>query len=151
MSNPLITKNKKALFNYHVEERFEAGIVLTGSEVKSLRAGGANLVDSYVSLKNNEAFLLKAHISPYQPAAMQNHVPTRPRKLLFHRAEILKLQSRLQAQGYTLIPMSLYFKKGRAKAEIGLCRSKTKADKRENMKKQEAGREMQRVLRGKNN
>ena len=150
MGVKIIAKNKKALFNYHIEERFEAGMVLTGSEVKSLREGKANLVDAYATLKGNEALLLKAHISPYPPAAGLNHDPTRPRKLLLHRAELLKLSGQLATGGATLIPLMLYFKDGRAKVELGLARGKKKHDKRADMKKRDATREMSRALRKKN-
>src|SRR3989338_737373 len=141
-------KNKKAFFNYHVEERMEAGIVLTGSEVKSLREGKANLVDSYATVKNGEVWLLKVNISPYPPAAANNHLPTRSRKLLLHAEQIEKINSKLEQEGLTLVPLALYFKQGRAKVELGLCRGKKKYDKRETLKKRETDRAIRRVLKG---
>ncbi len=106
----IIAKNRKALFDYHIEEKFEAGVVLMGSEVKSLRDGGSNLSDAYALIKNGELFLLHAHIAPYQPAAGLNHDPKRTRKLLLHKGEIMKLEGRLKQGGSTMIPLSLYFK-----------------------------------------
>lgn len=147
MATKLVTKNKKALFNYHVEERLETGIVLTGSEVKSLREGKANLVDAFASIRHGEVFLLKLHISPYAPAAQLNHEPTRTRKLLLHKQQIDKVLGKLHQKGYTLIPLSIYFKEGRAKIELGLCRGKAKHDKRESIKKRESSREMARAVK----
>lgn len=149
MGTKLIVQNKKAFFNYHIAERYEAGLVLTGSEVQSLRAGKANLVDAYAVIKTDGMYLLKAHISPYPPAAGLNHEPTRPRKLLLHREEMLKLSGTLTGKGVTLVPLSLYFKGGRAKVELGLARGKKKYDKREDMKKRESNRQMARALRKK--
>lgn len=150
MGIKIIAKNKKAFFSYHIEEKFEAGIVLVGSEVKSLRLGYANLVDSYAMLRESEVVLLKTHISPYPPAAGLNHDPTRTRKLLLHRGEIVKLAGKVNQRGYTLIPLSIYFKDGRAKVELGLCRGKRQFDKRLTMKKREAKRDVARALRSKN-
>lgn len=150
MGVKIITKNKKALFNYHVDEKTEAGIMLTGSEAKSLRVGKVNLVDSYASIRRGEVWLHKAHISPYPPAADQNHEPTRTRKLLLHRREIERLSDRVTQQGYTLIPIAMYFKDGLAKVELALARGKKKYDKREDIKKREADRAVGRALRTKN-
>ncbi|PIR25237.1 MAG: SsrA-binding protein [Deltaproteobacteria bacterium CG11_big_fil_rev_8_21_14_0_20_42_23] len=143
----IICKNKKALHNYFVEERFEAGIVLAGSEVKSLRAGLGNLVDSYSLLRDGEVWLLKMHISPYMPASLQNHEPTRDRKLLLHHEQIRQLGDNLKTKGCTLIPLSVYLKAGKIKVELGLCRGKKKFDKRDTMKKRSADREMERAIK----
>src|SRR5262249_32818493 len=126
----LVTENRKARQRYHVEERVEAGMVLTGTEVKSLRAGKAQLVDAYGFIRQGEAFLINAHISGYDPGSWLDHSPTRERKLLLHRREIEKLKVKLERRGYTLIPLSIYFKNGRAKVELGLCVGKTPVDRR---------------------
>ena len=147
MTVKIVTKNKKAFFNYHIEERFEAGMVLQGSEVKALREGKANLVDAYAQIKNGEIYLHKANISQYSPAANNNHLPTRTRKLLLQAREIGELAHKLQAQGYTLIPLALYFKNGYAKCELGLCKGKKQHDKRKNMKKRQSDREISRALK----
>ena len=150
MGVKIITQNKKAHFNFHILEKIEAGIVLAGSEVKSLRDGKINLVDAYAALRNREVFLHKAHISPYPPAAGLNHDPTRTRKLLLHKTQILKLSDELNQKGSTLIPLSVYFKEGRAKVELGLARGKKKHDKRADMKKRESQRDIARAMRAKN-
>lgn len=137
----LIASNKKAFHDYHVLDKFEAGIGLTGTEVKSLRAGAVNLKDSYVQFKNGEAFLHGAHISPYSHGNLQNHDPERTRKLLLHRREIDKLQGQVVEKGLTVVPLRLYFKGGRVKAELGVVRGKKLYDKRETEKKREADRE----------
>ncbi len=142
----IIAQNKKARFEYHVEDSLEAGLVLQGSEVKSLRDGRASLSDAYAAIKGGECFLLNAHIADYQPASYMNHDPKRPRKLLLHLKEIMKLASALAQKGYTLIPLKLYFKKGRAKIELGLCKGKKHYDKREAIKKRETDREVRRAL-----
>jgi len=146
----VIAKNKKAFFEYHIDEKIEAGLVLTGSEVKSLREGRASLSDSYALIKDGEAFLLHAHIAPYEPAAMLGHEPKRTRKLLMHASEIAKLTGKLNEKGLTLVPTMIYFRKGRAKVELGLARGKRKYDKRAAIKKRESKREVSRALRGKN-
>ncbi|MFA4875046.1 MAG: SsrA-binding protein SmpB [bacterium] len=146
----VISKNKKALFDYHIDERIEAGLALTGSEVKSLRDGQASLSDSYALIKNGEAFLLHAHIAPYAPASAFNHEPKRTRKLLLHKTEILKLSSKLKEKGYTLVPLMLYFKRGRAKVELGLARGKRQYDKRASIKARETKRELESALRKRN-
>ena len=145
----IIAQNKKARFEYFVESSWEAGMVLTGSEVKSLRDGKASLSDSYAIINRGECFLLNSHIATYAPATYLNHEPKRERKLLLHAAEIAKLKAKLNEQGYTLIPLKLYFKKGRAKVELGLCKGKRKYDKRSSIKKLEAKREVSRALRQK--
>lgn len=145
----IIAQNRKARFDYHVEWSFEAGMVLTGSEVKSLREGRASLSDSYAIIKEGECFLLNAHIAQYQPAAYLNHEPKRTRKLLLHAGEIARLTGKLNERGFTLIPLKLYFKKGKAKVELGLCKGKRKYDKRAAIKKREADREVRRAVRQK--
>lgn len=136
--------NRKASFNYHLLERFEAGIVLTGSEVKSLRMGAANLTDAYATIKKGEAWLINANISPYVQANYLNHKPKRDRKLLLHAREILKIDQRLKERGLTLVPTKLYFKEGRAKVEIALAKGKKAYDKRETIKKRDINRELAR-------
>jgi len=145
----IISKNKKAFFDYHIEEKFEAGVVLQGSEVKSLREGSGNLSDSYAIIKGGEVFLLNSHISQYAPAAYMNHDPKRSRKLLMHKKQILKMENTLKQGGATLIPLMLYFKKGKAKVELGLARGKKKYDKRAAIKKRESDRETSKAMRRK--
>jgi SsrA-binding protein len=150
-SNPgqkLIASNKKARFNYSVEETLEAGLALTGSEVKSLRAGNANLVDAYALPIKEELFLLNCHIGAYDPAAQLSHAPTRSRKLLLHRRELDRLLGKVAERGYSLIPLQMYFKDGFAKVELGLCRGKTHEDRREDIKDRETRREMDRAIKG---
>ncbi len=142
-----IASNKKAFHDYFVEERYEAGLVLTGSEVKSLREGKANLRDAYARVLNNEAFLLGAHISPYAAASYQNHDSTRTRKLLLHRKEIQRLIGKTTQKGLTLVPLRLYWKDGRAKVELGLARGKREYDKRETERRREAQREIAKVMK----
>ncbi|MDR0882146.1 MAG: SsrA-binding protein SmpB [Candidatus Adiutrix sp.] len=143
----VICQNKKARHDYELGDRYEAGLVLTGTEVKSLRLGKANLTDAYVSLHQGEAYLTGLHISPYPWAHFGNHEPLRRRKLLLHRQELKKLYGRLNEHGYSLIPLRLYFKEGLAKAELALARGKKKHDKRQALKEADAKREMARVLR----
>lgn len=137
----LIASNKRAFHEYHVLDKFEAGIELQGTEVKSLRDGQANLKDSYVTFKNGEAFLFGAHISPYTHGNRENHDPIRTRKLLLHRREIEKLHVQVMEKGLSVVPLRLYFKGGRVKAELGVVRGKKLFDKRETEKKREADRE----------
>ena len=143
----LVTENRKARHDYEILETFEAGLVLTGSEVKSLRAGRANLKDSYARIDRGEAFLLNAHISPYAAASHFGHEPERNRKLLLHRSEIDKLNGRIQERGLTVIPLKIYFKNGRAKVLIGVGRGKKAYDKRESIKEREMQREADRAVR----
>jgi SsrA-binding protein len=137
----LIASNKKAYHDYFVLQKLEAGIELTGTEVKSLRDGKANLKDSYVIIKGEEAFLFSAHISPYSHGNIQNHDPERTRKLLLHKREIEKLHVQLVEKGLTIVPLRLYFKGGRVKVEIAVVRGKKLYDKRETEKRREADRE----------
>jgi SsrA-binding protein len=145
-----ITVNRRARHDYSIEETCEAGLVLTGSEVKSLRDGKANLKDSHVRIQNDEAWLWNAHISPYGPASQFSHEPTRSRKLLLHRREIERLDGKVKERGLTLIPLRLYFKKGRVKVEIALARGKKLHDKRAAIRDREVKREMERSIRGQN-
>jgi SsrA-binding protein len=143
----VIAKNRKAFHDYHIEETFEAGISLVGTEVKSLRDGKANLKESYVIIKNNEAFLFGCHISPYTHGNIQNHEPLRTRKLLLHRKEIDKLWGSISQKGLALVPLKLYFKHGRAKLEIGLAKGKKQYEKRDTLKEREANREIERHMK----
>jgi SsrA-binding protein len=144
-----VCSNRKAYHDYFIEETVEAGLVLTGTEVKSLRAGKANLKDSYARIRGEEAFLVKTHISPYAQAdAFRAQTPDRTRKLLLHRREIRRLIGKTREKGYTLIPTKIYFKGGRAKVEIALAKGKTLYDKRDTIKKKEAERELSRTIRG---
>lgn len=143
----IITTNRKARFEYLVLETYEAGIALVGTEVKSLRAGKANLVDSYASIKNGEAWLLSLHISEYEQGNINNHEPTRERKLLLNKKEIGKINSKLNEKGLTLIPLSLYFKSGKVKIELGLCKGKKVYDKRESIAKRDFERDQERKIK----
>jgi SsrA-binding protein len=144
----VIAKNRRAFFDYHVESRVEAGISLTGTEVKSLREGSAQLSDAYAIGQHGELFLLNAQIPPYKAAGpLLNHEPKRTRKLLLHRREIDRLLEQQQKGGYALIPLSLYFKDGVVKVEIGVAKGKRAADKRDAIAEKDAKREMQRARR----
>ena len=144
----IIATNRRARFEYEILERLEAGIALLGPEVKSLRAGKANLADSYATVRRGEAWLHHLHIGPYEQAGRENAEPRRDRKLLLHRAQIAKLEGRLNERGLTLVPLRLYFRNGRAKVELGLARGKRSHDKRESIRQRESERELQRTLRG---
>lgn len=135
--------NKKALYDYEIHDTFEAGIVLTGTEIKSIRNGKANLRDSYATIKNGEAILLNMHISPYEEGNIFNHEETRTRKLLLHKKEITKLNDKIRLEGFTLVPMKLYFKKNLAKLCLGLARGKKSYDKREAIKERDIKREIE--------
>jgi len=143
----IICNNRKAWHDYAIEETLEAGLVLWGSEVKSLRAGKANLKDSYADVRGEEVFLVGTHISPYNPAGQSNHHPERDRKLLLHRKEIGKLIGKVNERGLTLIPLKMYFKQGKAKVELALAKGKRQYDKRETLKRKEAQREMARAIK----
>lgn len=143
----VICVNRQARHNYFIDETYEAGLVLVGSEVKSLRDGKANLSDSYAQIRKGEAFLINCHISPYSGANQFNHEPTRTRKLLLHEREIERLTGKTKERGLTLVALKLYFKDGRAKVEIGLGRGKKLYDKRETLKRKNAEREIERSLR----
>lgn len=143
----IICQNKKARHDYYIEETLEAGLLLKGTEVKSLREGKANLVDSYVSVERGEAWLNNCHISPYAPANQFNHVPTRKRKLLLHKKEISRLIGKSQERGYSLVPLQLYFKEGKAKVELSIAKGKKLHDKRAVIKQREAEREMDKAMK----
>ena len=142
-----IARNKRARYDYHIIETWEAGLVLTGTEVKSLRDGRANIGDSYGIIKDGEAFLLNLHISPYESRGYANHEPARTRKLLLHRKEIRRLIGAVERQGLTLIPLELYFKNGVAKVALALGKGKQLHDKRDTERSRDAEREMARVAR----
>jgi SsrA-binding protein len=142
----LIAQNKKARHDYHIEDTFEAGLVLTGTEVKSLRAGRASLLDAYADITDGEAWLHNAHIPEYTQGTWTNHTPRRKRKLLLHRAEIDKMSRRVTERGLTIVPLSLYFKDGRAKVEIGVARGKKTYDKRQAIARRDVEREASREL-----
>jgi SsrA-binding protein len=143
----LIAQNKKAYHDYFIEETLEAGISLTGTEVKSIRAGRANLRESYASVQDGELFLVGAHISPYEQGNIHNHDPLRTRKLLVHARELRRLHGKVKVAGYTLVPTKMYFKDGRAKVEIGLAKGKALHDKRQALATKEAERDMARAFR----
>lgn len=142
-----LATNRKAYHNYHVLETLEAGLVLKGTEVKSLREGQADIKESHISIDQEEAWLVGCHIQPYSHGNISNHVALRRRKLLLHKKEIVRLMGKVQERGLTLIPLRFYLKNGRIKLEIGLCKGKKTHDKREDLKKKEAGREIQRALK----
>ncbi|HWR06901.1 SsrA-binding protein SmpB [Sporomusa sp.] len=143
----IATENRKARHDYHIHETYEAGIALTGTEVKSLRAGKANLKDSYARIDNAELMLHNMHISPYEQGNRFNHEPLRTRKLLMHRYEINKLIGKTKEKGYTLVPLKLYFTKGKVKVELGLASGKHTYDKRQDLAERDAKRDMERTLR----
>lgn len=143
----LIQENKQARFNYHIVETYEAGLVLTGSEVKSIRAKNIQLKDAYISFKGHEAFLQNAHISEYKASSYNNHQPERLRKLLLHQNELEDIFASLREKGLTCIPLKMYFKKGRVKIEIGIAKGKKTHDKRESIKKQDADRQLRRATK----
>ncbi len=142
-----VTQNKKAFHDYFVDERFEAGIELFGTEVKSIRAGAINLKDSYCSIKNGEIYAIGIHVSPYEHGNIFNREPLRDRKLLMHKREIMRLGGLITQKGYTLVPLSVYFKGSRLKVEIGLCRGKKLYDKRDSIAKAESDREIERRMK----
>ncbi len=144
----IVSTNRKAYHDYHIQETVEAGISLLGTEVKSLREGRANLKDSYAIIKDGEVMLLNCHISPYSHGNILNHDPLRTRKLLLHKKEIDKLWGKTSQQGFTLIPLKIYFKNGKAKVEIGLAKGKRQYEKRESIKEKEAKREIERHMKG---
>jgi SsrA-binding protein len=143
----LVAENRKARRDYHFVERFEAGLALTGSEVKSLREGRASLQQAYADVRDGEAWLIGAHIDTYDQAGMRNHEPDRDRKLLLHRREIDSLYGKVRERGLTLVPVRLYFKDGRAKVEIALARGKDVRDKRRDIAKRDADRQIERALK----
>ena len=150
--NPIkiISQNKKAYHDYFVEERYEAGIELFGTEVKSIRAGKVNIKESYCDIKDGEVFVIGMHISPYEQGNIFNKDPLRPKKLLIHKKEILKLFGLTAQKGYTLVPLQIYLSKSRVKVEIGLCRGKKLYDKRDDMARNDAKRDMERAFKSHN-
>jgi len=143
----LVATHRKARFEYEILETVEAGIALLGPEVKSLRAGNASLADAYAVVRRNELWLVNAHVSPYAQASRENPDPRRERKLLLHRAEIDRLASRVAERGLTLVPLSLYFREGRVKVELGLARGRRRHDKREVIREREEERMLRRTVR----
>ena len=143
----IIADNRKARHDYFVIETYEAGIELFGTEVKSLRAGGCNLKDSYCEIDKGEMFALGVHISPYEQGNIFNREPLRPKKLLLHKAEIMKLTGLVSREGYTLVPLSLYFKGSRVKMALGLCKGKKNYDKREDIARCDADRDIERAMK----
>ena len=145
-----VTSNKKAWHDYFVDEKYEAGIELVGTEVKSIRLGQVNLKDAYCSFKDGELFVVGMHISPYEKGNIFNKDPMRRRRLLMHKKEILSLFGKTKQDGYTLIPLSIYFRNSRVKVEIGLCRGKKLHGKRDSIAKRDANREIDRVMKSRN-
>ena len=145
-----ITSNRKAFHEYFVLERFEAGIELAGTEVKSIRAGNVNLKDAFCTIKDGELFVRGMHISPYEHGNIFNKDPVRPRRLLMHKREIVKLNARIMQDGVALIPLSLYFKDSRVKVELGLCKGKKLHDKRDSEAERQTRRDIDRIIKEKN-
>jgi SsrA-binding protein len=143
----VVATNRKATHDYAIEDRYEAGLVLTGTEIKSIRARRVNLREGYVQPREDELWLVNVHIARYDPAGRHGHDPLRPRKLLLHRKEISRLIGRVQERGYTIVPLRMYLKRGRAKVEIALARGKRQYDKREAIAKRDADRDLQREWR----
>ena len=143
----VIATNRKARHDYFLLETFEAGIVLQGSEIKSLRAGQISLKEAYVQTDGEEAWLIDSHIAPYNPASRQNHDPRRPRKLLLHKKEIFNLWSDVKQKGTTIIPVKVYLKRGKAKVEIAIAKGKQKHDKRQKIAERDANRDIERALK----
>jgi SsrA-binding protein len=143
----VIATNRKASHEYFLEDRYEAGLVLTGTEIKSIRAGRANLQQAYVLPRGDELWLIDAHIAPYEHGSRENHEPRRPRKLLLHRKQINRLIDRVSTRGYTIVPTLLYLKEGRAKLEIALARGKRQYDKRQAIAKRDSERQVARAVR----
>ncbi len=142
----IVARNRKASHDYFLEDFAEAGIVLLGTEIKSIRAGQVSLKEAYVRLDGQEAFLVNAHIAPYNPASHFNHDPRRPRKLLLHKREILRMHEKVSQRGYTIVPTKMYLSKGRAKVEIATARGKRQYDKRKEIAKRETDREIEREM-----
>ena len=147
MERQIITKNKKAFFDFHIFDKYEAGIVLTGTEIKSVRKNEVNLKDSFVRIENREVFLYNCHISPFEQGNRYNHEPLRTRKLLLTKKEILKIDSKVKKDGYTVVPLEMFLFKGFAKVEIALAKGKKLHDKREDIAKKDQKREMDRLIK----
>ncbi len=146
----IITNNRKARHDFHIDDRLEAGIVLTGSEVKSLREGRVNMSEAFVRIQDGEAYLLNCHISPYDQGGYANHDPLRRRKLLMHRRELMKWQKAVEQKGFTIVPLRMYFRNSYVKVEIGLARGKKLYDKRADIAEQESKRRVQRIMSERN-
>ncbi len=147
MAIKVVATNRKARHEYHLDDTFEAGLVLVGTEIKSIRAGRVSLQEGYVLFEAGEAWLANVHIAPYEPASRQNHEPKRPRKLLLHRRQIDRLSGRAREKGYTVVPTKLYLKDGRAKVEIALARGKKLYDKRQAIAKRDSKRQVDRAIK----
>ena len=147
MERQIITKNKKAYFDFHIFDKYEAGIVLTGTEIKSVRKNNVNLKDSFVRIESGEVFLYNCHISPFEHGNRYNHDPLRTRKLLLSKKEILKIDSKVKKDGYTIVPLEIYIFKGFAKVEIALAKGKKLHDKREDLAKKDQKREIDRLMK----
>lgn len=147
IATKIACENRKARHDFFIHETYETGLALQGTEVKSLRAGKANLKDSYATIKNGEVFVENMHISPYEQGNIFNHDPLRPRKLLLHKAEIVKLFSKTREKGYTLVPLKIYFKHGKAKLELALASGKHNYDKRQDLQAKAAKRDIERALK----
>jgi SsrA-binding protein len=143
----IVATNRKATHDYTVEDRFEAGLALLGTEVKSIRAGGANLREGYIQMRSGEPYLVNTHIAPYDAAGREGHDPLRPRKLLLHKKEIERLMSGTQERGWTIIPLKIYLKQGRLKIEIALARGKRQYDKRQAIAKRDSDRQIDRLMK----
>lgn len=143
----VVATNRKAARDFHLQDRHEAGLVLTGTEIKSIRAGRVNLSDGYVQPRDGELWLFNVHIAPYDPSGRYGHEPRRPRKLLLHRREINRLTASVRERGYTIVPLRLYLKGGRAKVEIALARGKRQYDKRHAIAERDAQRDIERALK----
>jgi SsrA-binding protein len=146
-NNKIVATNRKAFHDYHVGETYEAGIALTGTEIKSVRQGMVNLRDSFARVENGEVFLYDMHVSPYDAGNRYNHEPRRTRKLLLHKSEIRRLATKTQEKGFTLIPLKVYLRGGRAKVELALAKGKRLYDKREDIKKRDVMRQVDRVIK----
>ncbi len=147
MAEKTVASNRRARHEYFIEDTYEAGLALTGSEIKSVRAGRVNLQDSYVSIREHEAWLVNCYVAPYAQASRENHDPRRDRKLLLHRRQIYQLAGKVQAKGYTIIPLRIYLKDNRAKVEVALAKGKKLYDKRASLAKRQADRDIERALR----
>ena len=144
----IISNNRKSSYLYNFIDKYEAGIQLKGFEVKAIREGNVNIAESYLNIKNNEIFIVGMHIGEYSHSGYATHEPTRERKLLMHKVEISKIKSKFETKGITIVPLKLYFKKGKAKLEIALAKGKKKWDKRETIKKRDIDREIKRSMKG---
>lgn len=144
-----IATNRKAFHDYFIEEKFEAGLVLVGTEIKSIRKGSVQFKDAYIEIKGNEAFIIGMHVAPYEFGNQFNHDETRDRKLLLHKLEIKKLNKNVQQKGYTVVPLAIYLKDGKAKMEIALAKGKANYDKRQTLKEKDAKREIEKAMKNK--